>query len=144
MTLADLLDDVRADLLVFVRSHAGWLRRFETDDDLLQGVQVRALERADQFEYRGREPFLAWIYRLTRSHLADRRAYWSALKRRPARLVRITRATPRDDTSAVQEPAGARTGPETFAQRLAISYDAAKQARSRALDRYRRAYALVP
>lgn len=112
--LPELLVRYRVDLLRFVERRAGPLLRFETPDDLVQGIHLRALEHQDRFEYRGREPFLGWLHELARNYLSKRRAHWSALKRRPAGLFRLTRA---EGTGGVAEPAGAGTGPATFAER---------------------------
>lgn len=124
---AKLLEEYRGDLERFLARRAGWILRYETPEDLLQGLHVRALERGRDFEYRGKEPFLKWLYTVARTHLADRHAYWSALKRRSANLLRLTSGgTPRDPDS-VREPAGERTGPSTFADRreqLAIAVKA--------------------
>ena len=124
---ADLLEEFRGDLQSYLARHAGWILRFETAEDLLQGLHVRALERGKGFRYQGREPFLKWLYTVARTYLADRHAYWSALKRRSASLLRLTAGgTPRDPDS-VREPAGKRTGPSTFADRreqLAIAVKA--------------------
>jgi len=169
-TLDELLPAYRDDLLRFVQRHAGRLLRYETAEDLLQGIHLRALERGGTFRYRGREPFLQWLFTMARQYLADRHAHWSALRRRPARLVRLTEG-------AGGVPGGG-TGPVTFADRrdqlaravrtlallsardrslvqwasdgvplreqatrLGLGYAAAKSASRRALDRFRKLYA---
>ena len=175
------LQEFEDDLVSFLARHAGWILRYETVEDLMQALHVRVLERGADFEYRGKEPFLKWVYTVARTLLADRREYWSALKRKSAGLLRLTAGagTP-SDTRAVREPAGEATGPSTFAsrreqlaqavkalavllprdrdlvrwasedmpleeqaQRLGISYNAAKQARHRAIDRFQKAYELL-
>lgn len=178
--LSSLLEDYRAELLGFLGRHAGWLLRFETAEDLWQGLCVRALSSGTGFRYEGREPFLAWIHRVARTHLADRRSYWARLKRGSAHVLRITSGVGTSDPQAVLEPPGTLTGPATFASRreqlafaikalavlserdrtlvrldgdgvdlrdqaenLGIGYDALRQARSRALERFRKAYRLV-
>ena len=110
-SLTDLLVVHRADLLAYVERHSGRLLRYESSDDLLQGIHVRAIEHGETFRFRGREPFLAWIHAVARSHLADRHSYWSALRRRPAGLVRLGTATGDAD------PVATSTGPSTFASR---------------------------
>ena len=112
--LPELLEEFRDDLLRFAQSHAGRLVRYESPEDLLQGIHVRALERGGEFEYRGREPFLAWLYSVARSYITDRHVYWAALKRRPAALLRLTWG---DSSSGVPEPIATATGPSTFADR---------------------------
>ncbi len=70
------------DRVLFLARHAGWILRYETVEDLMQGLHVRVLERGKEFEYRGRDEFLKWIYTVARTLLADRNEYWSALKRK--------------------------------------------------------------
>ena len=114
--LSELLVSHRDDLSRFVARHAGRILRFESADDLVQGIHVRALARATEFRYRGREPFCAWMYTIARSHIADRHAYWAALRRRPARLVRLGTASGTGATG-VGEPAATSTSPSAFASR---------------------------
>lgn len=116
MTLSELLVRYRRDLARFLQHQGGWLLRFEPADDLLQGLHVRALELEPTFEYRGREPFLAWVYQIARNHLAERRRYWGRLKRRPAALLRLTSGGTTDGRVPVDLPDTA-TGPITFAER---------------------------
>ena len=179
MNLRELLVKHRRDLARFLQHKAGWLLRYEPADDLLQGLHVRALEQVGNFEYRGREPFLAWIYEVARHHLVSRRRYWGRLKRRPAALVRLTSGGTTNGHSPV-DPADTATGPVTFAERreqltvavkamevlldrdqelvrwesegletpeiaarLGISVEAARRAKSRALERFRQAYELL-
>jgi RNA polymerase sigma factor (sigma-70 family) len=116
--LGDLLVRFRGELTGYVHKHAGRLLRHESADDVVQGIHLRVLEQRAAFEYRGDESFLAWIRAVARSHLADRHAYWSALRRRPARLVRLVRTGEiTGDRSAAAEPAASATGPSTFASR---------------------------
>lgn len=116
MTLAELLVRYRLPLLRHVERTAGRVLRYETAEDLVQGIHLLALKVAGKFEDRGPEAFLAWQRRVARGFLKDRRAYWSAGKRRPARLFRLTQGAS-SDPGAVPEPAGAGTGPSTFANR---------------------------
>lgn len=116
--LASLLVAWRGDLAAFVQRHAAGLLRFESADDLVQGIHLRALERGGGFEFRGEKEFLAWMHALARTYLADRRAHWAALKRGPGRLLRLTAgATGTSDPRAVAEPAATGTGASTFASR---------------------------
>ena len=112
--LADLLIRHRYDLLWYVERHAGPLLRFETAEDLLQGIHLRAIERGQGFQYRGEEAFLGWLYRVARSCLADRKEHWTAIKRKPSRLLRLTEAGGEDDAAAPPSPA---TSPPSFAER---------------------------
>jgi len=104
------------ELRRYLERRAGWLLRFETADDLLQGLHVRALEQERNFGYRGREPFLKWLHQLADHHLAARRKYWAALKRKPAALLRLTRGGATTGHGAV-DPADTSTGPSTVAGR---------------------------
>jgi len=108
----------RREILALVRAEAKGLLRYESADDLVQGIQLRAIERGGTFEYRSEAEFLAWLRRTARSHLADRRNHWGALKRRSGRLLRYTAgAAATADPAAVPEPAADGTGPSTFAAR---------------------------
>lgn len=177
--LPDLLEQHRAVLLRFVQQRGGRLLRYEAAEDLVQGVHVRVLERGGGFAYRGDGPFLAWLRTVARSYLADRITYWTAQRRRPAGLLRLTGAGG-TDSDAAREPAGEGTGPATFAERremlaaataaldlllprdrellqlaaegwtvgelaehLGLSYGAADKARTRAIERFRKAYQVV-
>jgi len=113
--LAELLERHRENLVRYMRAHAGWLRRFESTEDLAHGCVARALGRQRSFSYRGPEAFRGWLFGVARSHLADRSAHWSALKRRPSRLLRLTQSG--EDPNAAREPPRDRTGPATFAAR---------------------------
>ena len=114
--LPELLVRYRPDLLRFVERRAGSLLRFETTEDLLQGIHLRALEHKAGFAFQGREPFLKWLHTVARNYIGARRAHWNALKRRPAGLFRLTRNAG-SDPGAVAEPPGTATGPSTFADR---------------------------
>jgi DNA-directed RNA polymerase specialized sigma24 family protein len=147
----------------------------------VQSIHARALEGGKGCRFGSREEFLGWLYTVAESHLADRHAYWAALRRKPDRLLRLTRAgSTTDDPAAVREPAITSTGPgtragrdedsrraaraldlllpkdralveglvagialEEQADRLGISYTAARQARHRALRRFRDAFAAL-
>lgn len=175
MRLEALLDAHGGELLRFVRANGGQLLRRESEEDLVQGITLRALERANSFRDRGEAAFRGWIATVARSYLADRANYWRALRRRPGALLRLT-----SGGSGGVDPAATVTGPSTFAarrehlrlavaalaalpprdrdlvrwtsedvplekqaERLGITYDAAKQARLRALERFRKAFELA-
>jgi len=116
--LQERVVDQQTLLHALVRSEAGSLLRFETVDDLVQGVHVRVMERGQTFQDRGEAPFKAWLRQVARSYLADRRIHWSALKRRSGDVLRYTSGV-RDthDPRVVSEPAGQSAGPSTFASR---------------------------
>ena len=169
--LPGLMEEHRSDLLMYLQHNAGWLLKYETVDDLHQGVQLRALKRGDTFRYQGREPFLAWMYMVARTYLADRNSYWSRLKSRAAQILRLTWSTApssypatawtfasrREQLSlAVQVLAtllprdcdlvrwsSERVPLKDQAKQLGLSFDAAKRASARALERFRRAYRLA-
>lgn len=116
--LGELLVRFRGELAGYVAVHAGRLTRHESVDDLVQGIHLRVLEQRASFEYRGDASFLAWIRSVARSHLADRHAYWSALRRRPSHLVRLVQSgDATGDRSSAAEPVATATGPSTFASR---------------------------
>jgi DNA-directed RNA polymerase specialized sigma24 family protein len=112
--LSGLLVQFHGEMLDFVRRHAGRLLRYESEDDLMQEVHVRALQQGERYRHHGREPFLAWIHTVARSVLADRHAHWAALRRRPAGLLRLTIG---GTESGGIDPALSATGPSTFAAR---------------------------
>ena len=178
--LGDLLDRHRARLSGLVRGEAKGLLRYETEDDLVQGIVLRALERGSGFEWRGEPSFFAWIRRIGESYIADRRAHWGALKRRSGRVLRFASGDETRGGSVVGEPAADGTGPSTFAarremialaakaldlllprdrdlvrwssegvpleeqaDRLGIAYEAVGKARQRAVERFRKTFALV-
>jgi RNA polymerase sigma factor (sigma-70 family) len=117
-TLGELLVEFRGELLSYVQGHAGRLLRHESADDLVQAIHVRVLDQRASFDYRGRDSFLAWVRTVARSQLADRHAYWSALRRRPARLVRLVQSGDGTaDPMSAAEPPSTVTGPSTFASR---------------------------
>ncbi len=175
MKLEALLDAHGAELRRFVRAKGGQLLRRESEEDLVQGITLRALERANSYRDEGAAAFRAWIAAVARSYLADRANYWKAVRRKPGALLRLTSG----GTGGV-DPAATATGPSTFAarrehlelamralaalpprdrdlvrwtsedvpleeqaKRLKIGYDAAKQARLRALGRFRKAFELA-
>lgn len=116
--LPDLLVRHRDRVAVIVRHEARGLLRFETEEDLVQGIHLRALERGSSFAWQGEGPFFAWLRRIAETFLADRRAYWGALKRRSGRVYRLTAGGfGTGGTGGVPEPAATGTGPSTFAAR---------------------------
>ncbi len=104
-------------LLGFVRREAGAaLLRFDAPEDLVQGVHQEALRAAAQFEWRGEEAFLGWLYQIARRHMSGRRDYWFALKRNCVGALRLT-WTGSDGSVRQANLADTATGPATFAQR---------------------------
>ena len=178
-TLERLLATHQAALEDYIAPRAGWLLRYESVDDLAQGVRVRAMQRGTAFSYEGEAPFFGWLNRVAQTYLADRANYWSALKRSSASLLRLTAGggAVSPGTAAADTPVSTMTGPATMAHRkelltlavqvlsalperdarmvrwssegvtlqeqadrLEISYEAAKKAGQRALERFREAY----
>ncbi|MCK6481950.1 MAG: hypothetical protein L6R43_17925 [Planctomycetes bacterium] len=115
--LPDLLQVHRGRIETMVRFEARGLLRFETEEDLVQGILARALERGGSFAYRDDPSFFSWIRRTAESYLADRRAHWGALKRRAGRVLRLTQGGGEPSPGSVREPPSDATGPSTFASR---------------------------
>lgn len=89
-TLGALLVTHRAVLRRWLERKAGVrLLRYEGLDDLLQGVQCRALTLAESFRYQGEAPFFAWLFRVAEHFLYDRSRYWSAQRRDTTRVIRL-------------------------------------------------------
>ncbi len=178
--LGDLLERHRSRVAGLVRGEAKGLLRYETEDDLVQGIVLRALERGGTFQWRDEPSFLAWIRRIGESFIADRRDHWGALKRRSGKVLRFAAGGETQGGSVAGEPAADATGPSSFAarrelialaakamdlllprdrdlvrwssegvaleeqaERLGIAYEAVGKARQRAVERFRRTFALV-
>ncbi len=174
--LEELLVQYQAQLAGFVRKQLGVrLRRFETVEDLVQGVICDALRHRERFVYQGGAPFQAWLQRVARHYLINRAAYWAALRRDSRRLIRfvereshafdppdtatspsslaarreqivllvraISKLRPRD--REVLELLSAGSDIEDLGNKLGVSYQAAKQARLRAIDRVHKLYKLM-
>lgn len=114
--VADFLPDAQGNVARFVRRRGGRLLAKESADDLAQSILARALERGQGCAFPNRAAFLEWLYKVAASHLADRHAYWAALRREPQRLLRITCSGTADE-GATPEPATDATGPGTRADR---------------------------
>lgn len=176
-----LLAKFHSEMEAFLKLKGRGLLRFESLEDLLQGVHLRAWESRRDFEYRSDREFLAWIHVVAERHIADRHDYWSALKRDTARVVRLTRGEdPTTDLLGAVLPAWSQSGPGTLAarrelmvmavralaslpprdqqlvryfaegldlddqaQQLGLSYAAVQRAGLRALERFRKAFALI-
>ncbi len=117
--LSSLLVQYRPQLLTFAQREAGVpLLRFESADDLVQGIHQEALGSADRFEWRSEKEFLGWVFTIARRCLSARRAYWFALKRNCGKVLRLTWGGPGADASSYRlDPADTGTGPSTFAFR---------------------------
>ena len=88
--LGELLGSHRAMLERFLREHGAGLLRYESVDDLVQGVHLRALQGGAAFEYRSAPEFRAWLFAVARRHIADRHDHWLAQKRGAGRVLRYT------------------------------------------------------
>lgn len=176
----ELVVEHRPALERWLGREAGPLLRYESAEDLAQGAVSRALEAAAGFRWQGPDEARAWLFRIARRHLDDRRRHWLAFKRDGARVLRFEITRSGGGGSAVALPHASQTGPSTFAlrreqlviaaralallpprdrdlvrwaagdvpirdqaDRLELGYEAAVQARKRALDRFRRTYELV-
>ncbi len=117
--LSSLLVQYQPQLLAFAQREAGIpLLRFESADDLVQGIHHEALSSPDRFEWRSEKEFLGWVFTIARRCLSARRAYWFALKRNCGKVLRLTWSGPGADASSYRlDPADTGTGPSTFAFR---------------------------
>jgi len=113
-----LLERHRPALVRYLGRKASGLLKYENAEDLAQGVHLQALENRDRFAYQGEEKFMAWLFRLAVQHVADRHAYWHALKRNACSVLRVAGgdSVTGSFASAIDPPASI-TGPFTFAQR---------------------------
>lgn len=118
-SLAELLEQHRQQAARLVQSEAGIvLLRFESIEDLVQGSYCNALTPSANFEWRSEPEFVAWLFKVIRRHLGDRRDYWFAQKRNRGRLLRLTWGALNDDSAAhFGDIAASGTGPGTFAER---------------------------
>ena len=114
--LARKLDQHRSALRAFVRAHAGALLRRESEDDLLQGIELHAVRVASRVEDRGNAEFFGWLCTLARQHFANRLRHHLAARRDAGALLRITRSGS-GESSGVREPMSGSAGPATFAAR---------------------------
>ncbi len=175
-SLDEALVRYQPQLTGYIRQQRGLrLARFETVEDLVQGVMCDALKQRERFVWRGPARFQSWLQTVARHHLINRAEYWTALRRDSRRLIRfieresrpfdppasatspsslaarreqlvlvvqaIAKLRPRD--RAVLEELSAGADIEGLAEALGISYQAAKQARLRALDRVHKLYTLL-
>ncbi|HKD99583.1 MAG TPA: sigma-70 family RNA polymerase sigma factor [Planctomycetota bacterium] len=116
--LAKRIEAQLPTLRAFVARHARGLLRFETEEDVVQGVLVRALGEAASFEFRGDAELRAWLRTIARRHVASRHRYYLALRRDAGAMLRITAGDTHTQrgTGGVR-PAGKDPGPSTVASR---------------------------
>ncbi|MCB9880998.1 MAG: sigma-70 family RNA polymerase sigma factor [Planctomycetes bacterium] len=110
--LEQLFDRERAALLALVAREGGGLLRFESVDDVVQGIAMRAL--SSDFEYVDDVRAAAWLRVVARRHIVDRLDYWRALRRGSGRVLRLTWTDSSRATDAL--PADRNRGPATFAE----------------------------
>ena len=119
------LIEMRPRLVGFVRARAGRpLLRFESVDDLVQGVHAEAWRAAPEFEWRGEEAFVGWLFTIAERFMSGRRDHWFALRRHRRGLMRLTaggggggrNASAQRGTAGAFVPAGGGAGPRTIAE----------------------------
>lgn len=116
-SLPQLLVLHRDELLRHVNRAGSGLLAYESAQDVVQGIHQRALERAPDFVDHGDAAFAAFVARIAEAYIADRHAYWSALKRNRARLLRLTGShAASHDPRAAPTPAASTIGPGTRAE----------------------------
>ena len=86
----NLLIQHRDQLEHAVRLKAAGLIRYESADDLVQGIHMHALDVRDKFDYRDTRAFQAWLMRIAEQHISDRNRYWMAKKRKAERMIALT------------------------------------------------------
>jgi DNA-directed RNA polymerase specialized sigma24 family protein len=119
-SLESLLIRDRAKLLEFISRRAGApLLRFESAEDLVQGVHHEVLRSPQRFEWQGEEQFSGWLRLVAKRYLAGRRDHWFALKRNGGALLRLSWGATdgHGRTAGAGGAADTRTGPVTFALR---------------------------
>ncbi len=116
--LAQILERRRGDLLELLRREASGLLGHESAEDLLQGVSVRALERARFFQYRSEREAFFWLAEVARQHVADRHRYWKALRRAAGKTLHLTAGGGKTTASGrAGALASSQTSPSTAASR---------------------------
>lgn len=135
--LRDLLQREAEALLRYLERAAGGLLRYESAEDLAQGLSCELLARPSGFEARDASSDRAWLFTAARAHLVDRRRHWSALKRGSGLLLRGALSGTRAGLDDPDLFAASQTGPSTFAWRREQLVLAA-QALSLLLERDRR------
>jgi len=115
--LTELLEAHRQMLEGMIRREAGaLLLRFDTPEDLVQGVMHEAVRALPNLEWQGEEAFRAWLVTIARRHVAGRRDYWFACKRNSGEILRLTLSTAFGGNER-SELADSSAGPSTFANR---------------------------
>jgi RNA polymerase sigma factor (sigma-70 family) len=103
-------------LLVWRRARA--LLRHEAAEDLLQDVNLHALQVAGRFEYRSDEQFAGWLRKVAQQCLVNRHRSWSALRRNLGDLYGgLAEHTSDDPWHRGVDPSETEAGPATLAER---------------------------
>ena len=118
-SLESLLIAHRDTLGRIVRRRGSGLLRYESVEDLVQGVHLQAFKAAHWFDYRGEKAFLGWLTRVAQQHIAKRNEYWRAGKRDAGHMLRITASDRKSQAAGTRgvSPAAPATGPFTLASR---------------------------
>lgn len=102
-------------LLVWTRAKA--LLRYEAAEDLLQDVNLHALQVAGRFEYRSDEQFAGWLRKVAQQCLVNRHRSWSALRRNLGDLYGLAASTSLDQRHRSANPSATEAGPASVAER---------------------------
>ncbi len=116
--LIKLLIQHRDQLERAIRQKAAGLIRFESANDLVQGIHMHALRVEEKFEYLGDQAFKGWLMKIAEQHIADRHRYWNAKKRKAERMIQLSGTQSEGSESPGRvDPVSPNTGPFSFAAR---------------------------
>jgi len=116
--LIKLLIQHRDQLERAVVKKAAGLLRFESANDLVQGIHLHALRVEEKFQYNNDQAFRGWLMKLAEQHIADRYRYWNAKKRKAECVIALSGiGSCNNDSSEKLDPPSPNTGPFTFAAR---------------------------
>ena len=110
----------RDDLLEFLGRRSGAVSRYESPEDLLQGLFSDLLSHPERFDPTDTDAERAWLFGAAKRFVAMRRRHWAALKRGTSRMLRQDRAADSRtgfENPAIESFAASQTGPSTFASR---------------------------
>lgn len=112
-TLDELLGDHQAYLWSLVAARGRPCLRYESREDLVQGILARALAERSRFQFEGMAEFRGWLSLVARSYLADRMDYWASIRRGAGRWIRLTATDHQQEVTIRRKP----SGPSTVADR---------------------------
>lgn len=99
LAIEELLSAHVARLRAYIRLRMGpRVRSKETSEDLVQSVCREALERLDDFEFRGEASFRNWLFRAAEHKVVDRGRFYSRDKRDSSRERSVQAAAEEVDT----------------------------------------------